>query len=441
MCMKYLCAHLQPDQDLHLSPFCSNTSHYFLALSTTSSHFLGLAITIIILSPCFRSTPASHTRPNSTSSTWQLEPTDSFPVSDEYAFNTAITAYDHGIGDLGQPIWLGFQRPMPKKDGSTTATPPSLVPTPGEKDFDSAPCKGFFVGMWPRLAPDFAYDKKQTRLKDQEAAPGISVTGTVEAGRGACVSMHNACYTLTLDPDALRVIAVYGNTNASYYVLVNQDAQTGLCEGRPVPIDEIFFFKLYRKDNIAAYSHRKKEWPHLVGLHLADKEEDMAGGSALQKPSSPAVILAYVKMYRENEDKSMLRKALERLDEQVAMARGNTDVASPAAINESTPQQSSFHAFVISELGRLRQIRHDHRLKIRALTDGQGDQMVPMSLPLIMQNFATRPDVDSARLYCSQIQRYNANALADLMTETDTALTQRIDELDDLEKKLTQAEA
>jgi len=104
-------------------------------------------------------------------------------------------------------------------------------------------------------------------------------------------------------------------------------------------------------------------------------------------------------------------------------------------------QASNYATFLSAEANHLRNIAEHSKLSTKALKDSQGDHVISGSLPLIMQKFGTRPDVDSAKMYGAQIHRFNVNVVAESKVEIEKMLTDRAEDLDAWSKMIREAEA
>jgi len=71
--------------------------------------------------------------------------------------------------------------------------------------------------------------------------------------------------TIGTDPKALRVVIRLDSLLSGYWVLFDQDPHTGLCTGKRVPLQEVFFFPEYCSEGPA---NIERLVSYTVGLFL-----------------------------------------------------------------------------------------------------------------------------------------------------------------------------
>ncbi|ROV99637.1 hypothetical protein VSDG_03075 [Cytospora chrysosperma] len=230
-------------------------------------------------------------------------------ILDKYAFDLDGKAYDHQVPQpLTNTTFLYVGRLHPQNVTLTEHCQeaeandeidicPSLIPhenelDPGTKTWDGRKAiECVWVGMlpgWKTQKPISVID--QPEQTETDPVDEAQVDGSAEKKGGpkkakkalriidlAPKNMNSIPY----DPTALRVVAKRSarvTKNWFLYALLNPDPSTKLCQGWRVRIDEVFFFKAFRGDEVTGYLLRKQATQDKIRKIIFYKE--------IRKPSS-----------------------------------------------------------------------------------------------------------------------------------------------------------
>ncbi|KAG9524323.1 hypothetical protein KCV07_g2050, partial [Aureobasidium melanogenum] len=185
------------------------------------------------------------------------------PTQDDstYAYNFCGVGYDHQVPEeYTQGTWLitnekkNVKLPEKYKSGDV----PPIKPTDVEllEPSTSDVPRGLWIGMRPLENLNLC-----KVAVNEETEFGTRLKETAIAGANDYVLLPKC-------DKALRVV-VYPGEKANYYVLMEQT--DGLCMPKKATSDEIFFFKFFRDDTLAAVASRKTTWPAKIRALIETK--------------------------------------------------------------------------------------------------------------------------------------------------------------------------
>lgn len=198
----------------------------------------------------------------------------------DLAFNLSLAAYDFDYPERVPNQRLAVKELLEDPAGTAhhvLAMKPSnvakLLPTQAELAFNEDSITGIWVGMWLTTAPNLNNLKRMT-------------ISNVEQYTGQLLIKRKS--------NALRVIAITGNSSPRYFCLLSP--KDGLCTAHSISVEEVFFFEEYRDDTASPLEARRQTWNNKVRdackqgeeILISDSDEPLAQrvSGSVQKTSA-----------------------------------------------------------------------------------------------------------------------------------------------------------
>lgn len=191
---------------------------------------------------------------------------------DRYAFDYHRNGYDHRVPHHlthGVTVHVSsLMKPIGTQLSKALKCQPPLFPTQKETS-DQAPSdttECVWVGLMPsdQQLEEFHQNHEEKKKKKSEGAGGNKHAKRWKKGRNINNLTPGEIDIVSYDPRALRVVAKKGSKVDQYYILINPNPQTEICEGRIISSDKIFFFRRFRDDLASTVLARKTGFARVI---------------------------------------------------------------------------------------------------------------------------------------------------------------------------------
>jgi hypothetical protein len=245
-------------------------------------------------------------------------------ILDKYAFDLDGKAYGHQVpqpltnttflyvGRLHPQIATLTEHCQEAEANDEIDVCPPLIPHENELDSETKTWDGrkAIECVWVGMLPGWKSQKTisvitQPEQIETDPVDEAQVDGPAEK-KGGPKKAKNALRNIDLtpenmnsipyDPTALRVVAKRSarvTKNWFLYALLNPDPATKLCQGWRVRIDEVFFFKAFRGDEVTGYLLRKQATQYKIRKIIFYKEPSKSSSLSRSRrsgnlPSTPS---------------------------------------------------------------------------------------------------------------------------------------------------------
>ncbi|KAI4660207.1 uncharacterized protein J4E79_006012 [Alternaria viburni] len=203
-----------------------------------------------------------------------MEPVSHSPY--RYAFNSALIGIEAPI--LADHTLLCVENWS--NAGSTSRRVDDVVETTQEEEDigNNLPCNDLclWVGVRPARADVLRQQASKPVGDDTETQTALDNLKAIKIKRGSSVGSVLKLDNIPVWPlkDGMtRVVVRYNLKRADrlqYYELINRHPVTKLSYPVPIKAQEVFFFRLYRDDDISASTGRQKGWTQNIKTYLTD---------------------------------------------------------------------------------------------------------------------------------------------------------------------------
>ncbi|KAI4676274.1 uncharacterized protein J4E88_007188 [Alternaria novae-zelandiae] len=203
-----------------------------------------------------------------------MEPVSHSPY--RYAFNSALIGIEAPI--LADHTLLCVENWS--NAGSTSRRVDDVVETTQEEEDigNNLPCNDLclWVGVRPARADVLRQQASKPVGDDTETQTALDNLKAIKIKRGSSVGSVLKLDNIPVWPlkDGMtRVVVRYNLKRADrlqYYELINRHPVTKLSYPVPIKAQDVFFFRLYRDDDISASTGRQKGWTQNIKTYLTD---------------------------------------------------------------------------------------------------------------------------------------------------------------------------